>query len=231
MIRVTRSSKRKEELEKAKTEIKNGENNIATVITEIQDTSEIPNRQKPNKQSSNRRALKSKSKSSDILLLSPVTPPKQRKSNDSDNTKNSTTPSSLLKKLSLKSPLKKPVPTIRTSLFSTKQKEEDGQENLAKSKQEVKKSVDNISEEIKVVDTKQYTQYQNARKALHSNFPTELPGRESEIEELRSFILDHLVNGSSGSIYVSGPPGTGKTASLNSIVQQTDVSGKNKVIM
>lgn len=68
------------------------------------------------------------------------------------------------------------------------------------------------------------SQYQNARKALHSNFPTDMPGREKEIEEIKTFITNHLNNETSGSIYISGPPGTGKTASLNLIVDQHEVS-------
>lgn len=66
--------------------------------------------------------------------------------------------------------------------------------------------------------------YQNARKALNSTFPIKLPGREKELDELQSFIRFHLDSKSSGSMYISGPPGTGKTASLNIILQQEDVS-------
>lgn len=66
--------------------------------------------------------------------------------------------------------------------------------------------------------------YQNARKALNSALPVKLPGREKELDELQSFIRSHLDNKSSGSMYISGPPGTGKTASLNIILQQEDVS-------
>jgi len=67
------------------------------------------------------------------------------------------------------------------------------------------------------------SQYRDARKALHSNSPTEMPGREREIEELTKFIEENLANDNSSSIYVSGPPGTGKTASLNLILQKEDI--------
>ncbi|KAF7269011.1 hypothetical protein GWI33_017932 [Rhynchophorus ferrugineus] len=217
MIRVTRSSRRKEELQRAKLEINSNENSTDK-NTNLNGESEIPNNhQKSSKPPRSRRPAKSKS-SSDIQLLSPVTPPKQRKSNGSENhnAEVSVTPSSLFKRLSLKSPLKKSAVSARASLFNSKQKVENTEQN-----QEITKGSGSIPEEAKI-----YSQYQNARKALHSNFPTELPGRENEIKELRNFILGHLENGSSGSIYVSGPPGTGKTASLNSIVQHSDISSK-----
>lgn len=66
--------------------------------------------------------------------------------------------------------------------------------------------------------------YQNARKALNSTLPLKLPGRERELDELQKFIRFHLDSKSSGSMYISGPPGTGKTASLNIILQQEEVS-------
>lgn len=66
--------------------------------------------------------------------------------------------------------------------------------------------------------------YQSARKALHSTLPNSLPGREREVQELNDFIMGHLENETSGSLYISGPPGTGKTASLSIILQQEHVS-------
>lgn len=66
--------------------------------------------------------------------------------------------------------------------------------------------------------------YRNARKALNNTLPSNLPGREKEINELRHFIQSHLNSQTSSSMYISGPPGTGKTACLNLILQQEDVS-------
>lgn len=65
--------------------------------------------------------------------------------------------------------------------------------------------------------------YQVARKALHSTTPSSLPGREKEIKELENFITEHLRKQSSGTLYISGPPGTGKTASLSLILQKEEV--------
>ncbi|KAJ8916261.1 hypothetical protein NQ315_016401 [Exocentrus adspersus] len=68
--------------------------------------------------------------------------------------------------------------------------------------------------------------YQDARKALHSTSPIEMPGREKELAELRDFIKSHIENNTSGSMYISGPPGTGKTASLNMIFAEEEISSK-----
>lgn len=65
--------------------------------------------------------------------------------------------------------------------------------------------------------------YQTARKALHSTTPTSLPGREKEVKELEDFINEHLQKQTSGTLYISGPPGTGKTASLSLILQKEEV--------
>lgn len=70
--------------------------------------------------------------------------------------------------------------------------------------------------------------YYNARRALHSACPTNLPGREKELNDLKEFILKHLNDGTSGTMYISGPPGTGKTASLNLILEDPNISEEIK---
>ncbi|KAL7298709.1 hypothetical protein TKK_0008466 [Trichogramma kaykai] len=60
--------------------------------------------------------------------------------------------------------------------------------------------------------------YSDARKALHSTLPENLIGRDTEMTELENFIDKHMTNQSSASLYVSGPPGTGKTACLSKIM-------------
>lgn len=72
--------------------------------------------------------------------------------------------------------------------------------------------------------------YCDARKALHSSAPESLPGREGELAELENFIQLHLKEGSSGSLYVSGPPGTGKTASLSQIMSKPKYKSSFKTV-
>lgn len=70
----------------------------------------------------------------------------------------------------------------------------------------------------------------NAVRALHSTAPTCLPCRDEQISELNKFVESHLNNETSGTIYISGPPGTGKTASLNLILSNSKILSKCKVI-
>ncbi|XP_025423700.1 cell division control protein 6 homolog isoform X1 [Sipha flava] len=52
---------------------------------------------------------------------------------------------------------------------------------------------------------------------LHSGYTDSLPGREEQINCLKSFLEKHTKDHVSASMYVSGPPGTGKTVSLHSL--------------
>lgn len=181
-----------------------------------------------------------------------VTPPKQTKINVtqtsqhcSDELTNGYTPSTLLHRLRLFSPVKNKKRQNRKSLF------QELDDNVLKSK--ANENVNNKTNEKSTTDIKEryydkqfdidndliicdleknHTElenttnnlYRNARKALHVGLPNSLPGRDKELDVLRNFIKGHLENGLSGSMYVSGPPGTGKTASLSIILQEKVVS-------
>lgn len=65
---------------------------------------------------------------------------------------------------------------------------------------------------------------------MHSSIPESLPGRETELLQLENFIQGHLNEESSGSLYVSGPPGTGKTASLSTIMAKSKYKSSFKTV-
>lgn len=62
--------------------------------------------------------------------------------------------------------------------------------------------------------------YSSAKKALHTSLPDRLLCRETEIQTIKSFLKAHLQARRPGSLYISGAPGTGKTACLKQILQQ-----------
>lgn len=66
--------------------------------------------------------------------------------------------------------------------------------------------------------------YQNARRVLNSAETLHLPGREPQLHELREFFTTHLESNTSGSLYVSGQPGTGKTACLSLLLRAPEFS-------
>ncbi|XP_036143018.1 cell division control protein 6 homolog isoform X2 [Monomorium pharaonis] len=130
-------------------------------------------------------------------------PPKQRR----DTLQSSLTPSTLLNKLAL-SP-KKESRLNPKQLFESCLSEEESEPTS------------------KLLGS---NKYQNARKSLHSSITENLPGREEELTKLQKFLLGHLDQETSGSLYISGPPGTGKTACLFKIMQSSDIKSKFKMV-
>lgn len=57
--------------------------------------------------------------------------------------------------------------------------------------------------------------YAQARQALHTALPDRLLCREKEMGIVQKFIDNHVNKGVPGSMYISGAPGTGKTAVLS----------------
>ncbi|KUJ22363.1 cell division control protein Cdc6 [Mollisia scopiformis] len=69
------------------------------------------------------------------------------------------------------------------------------------------------------------TVYSKARQLfIRSSEPGKLVGREAEREELSSFIERGIEKTSGGCIYVSGPPGTGKSAMVNEVTETFEES-------
>ncbi|KAG8446730.1 hypothetical protein GDO86_014260 [Hymenochirus boettgeri] len=63
--------------------------------------------------------------------------------------------------------------------------------------------------------------YQKAKHALNTAIPERLLARESETSNIKTFLTEHVSGEKPGSLYISGAPGTGKTACLNKIIQDT----------
>lgn len=78
--------------------------------------------------------------------------------------------------------------------------------------------------------TKEKTKYQNARRALTNNDNYNLPGRENELKRLQELIHTHVDSEKSGSLYISGQPGTGKTASLMKIMNSDTYNKRIKIV-
>ncbi|BGP29916.1 Origin recognition complex, subunit 1 [Rhodotorula toruloides] len=65
------------------------------------------------------------------------------------------------------------------------------------------------------------TPFERAKALLHvSATPESLPCREDQREQIRQFIGDAVLGRSGGCLYVHGVPGTGKTATVHSVVRE-----------
>ena len=66
--------------------------------------------------------------------------------------------------------------------------------------------------------------YQRTKSVLHSALPSDdLIGRISESKVISDFLTDHISKMVPGSMYVSGAPGTGKTAVLMKAIEKLQV--------
>ncbi|KAJ6259485.1 hypothetical protein Dda_5122 [Drechslerella dactyloides] len=66
--------------------------------------------------------------------------------------------------------------------------------------------------------------YQIARNRLHvSSVPDSLPCRETEFGTVFTHLHDAITTGSGSCIYISGTPGTGKTATVREVISQLQV--------
>ncbi|KAM3623199.1 uncharacterized protein V6R79_008357 [Siganus canaliculatus] len=63
------------------------------------------------------------------------------------------------------------------------------------------------------------SRFQDLKQALHTAIPERLLSREVERASIRSFLEEKVLQRLPGSLYISGAPGTGKTACLNCVLQ------------
>ncbi|XP_053550030.1 cell division control protein 6 homolog [Bombina bombina] len=66
------------------------------------------------------------------------------------------------------------------------------------------------------------TCYQQAKQVLNIAVPERLLAREKETESIQSFLKKHVSGEKPGSLYISGAPGTGKTACLSKLLQESE---------
>ncbi|KYM93090.1 Cell division control protein 6 like protein [Atta colombica] len=181
---------------------------VTLTSSESESDSDIENTKKKHKITRERRIENTghtprRRKCDDLNEQHTPSPPKQRK----EKLESSLTPSTLLNRLIL-SPKKEGRLAPKQLFDSCLSEEED----------------ELISKPIG------FNKYQNARKSLHGSITDNLPGREEELTKLQKYLLEHLDQKTSGSLYISGPPGTGKTACLFKIMQQSDVKSKFKMV-
>ncbi|XP_066484227.1 cell division control protein 6 homolog [Tiliqua scincoides] len=77
------------------------------------------------------------------------------------------------------------------------------------------------------------TCYQQAKSLLHTAVPDQLHAREKETAILHQFLRMHVCGEKPGSLYISGPPGTGKTACFNRALLdlKTELTGIQTVVL
>ncbi|TLD14895.1 hypothetical protein PspLS_10865 [Pyricularia sp. CBS 133598] len=74
----------------------------------------------------------------------------------------------------------------------------------------------------------QNSPFQLARAQLHvASVPTSLPCREAEFSEVYSHLEAAITDGAGSCIYISGTPGTGKTATVREVVASLDHAVRN----
>ncbi|XP_037546549.1 cell division control protein 6 homolog [Nematolebias whitei] len=74
---------------------------------------------------------------------------------------------------------------------------------------------------------------QSVKQVLHTAVPERLLCREAEQAHIRSFLQDKVLQRAPGCLYISGAPGTGKTACLNCVLQdmRTELSSVQTVMV
>ena len=70
------------------------------------------------------------------------------------------------------------------------------------------------------------SRFLSVKQALHTAVPERLLSRDSERTAIRTFLEQRLLQNKPGSLYISGAPGTGKTACLNCVLQEMKVSDR-----
>ena len=73
--------------------------------------------------------------------------------------------------------------------------------------------------------------YHQVKQALHTALPDRIVCREDEYATVKDFLDKHTRDRTAGSLYISGAPGTGKTAVLSHTMQRLQVNVMYMVTM
>jgi origin recognition complex subunit 1 len=113
----------------------------------------------------------------------------------------------------------------KTARISQKKKEHSAARSSRKQAVETSKAA--IAEEEEAEGEAEVDPWERARKILHvSSTPSWLPCREEEFAELEAALTESIEEASGSCLYISGVPGTGKTATVHSVIS----SLQNKVL-
>ncbi|KAJ1135649.1 hypothetical protein NDU88_002087 [Pleurodeles waltl] len=93
-----------------------------------------------------------------------------------------------------------------------------GQETPSSSKQILRPEGSSVCTKLFKQDS---TCYQQAKQAFSTAVPDRLLAREKETDAIQHFLKEHICGAKPGSLYISGPPGTGKTACFRRILQDS----------
>ncbi|GFQ83082.1 origin recognition complex subunit 1 [Trichonephila clavata] len=100
--------------------------------------------------------------------------------------------------------------------------------NIPKVKRSVKKCLEFSIPERKTPLRKPQNILEESRLRLHAAaVPKSLPCREEEYCDIYSFVRDCLCLQTGGCMYISGVPGTGKTATVNEVIRNLEEEKKN----
>ncbi|KAH3678209.1 hypothetical protein WICMUC_001638 [Wickerhamomyces mucosus] len=169
-----------------------------------------------------------KSEPKDTLISPPITPENQRINlinNDELSSK---------KKLNFSNIVTPP---------STPQKEISFQIPIIENKENIDPIDQREHKKKNLLSLKSSSIYTKAKAIFQRSFNYDigefLPQREKEAKALKNFLIDNITNDKSTSLYISGPPGTGKTAQVqltlsqlidfdpNHPIHQVEINGKD----
>ncbi|KAJ8019409.1 Cell division control protein 6-like [Holothuria leucospilota] len=170
-----------------------------------------------------------KSTGAEKNLSSPVSPRKRRhsggsnKENKSQDGNTACSPTKISRPSRLKSPLRGlnldkleiKGSSPQTNVSTTPKKDSPRSPGKSQSSSPTKRSKKLLS-----LHRQQDESYTKAKRALHTSLPDRLLCRDKEIKSIQGFLHEHILKKKPGSLYISGAPGTGKTACLKYLLEE-----------